>query len=43
MSSATIPVALDEVIEKGMVGEGSLILTSTFGAGLTWGAQVWRL
>lgn len=43
MSSATIPVALDEVLEQGLVGEGSLILTSTFGAGLTWGAQVWRL
>jgi 3-oxoacyl-[acyl-carrier-protein] synthase-3 len=43
MSSATIPVALDECIEKGLVGEGSLVLTAAFGAGLTWGAQVWRL
>jgi len=43
MSSATIPVALDEAIEQGLVGEGSLILTAAFGAGLTWGAQVWRL
>ena len=32
-----------EAIEKGLVGEGSHILTAAFGAGLTWGAQVWRL
>jgi 3-oxoacyl-[acyl-carrier-protein] synthase-3 len=43
MSSATIPVALDEAIEQGLVGEGSHVLTAAFGAGLTWGAQVWRL
>jgi 3-oxoacyl-[acyl-carrier-protein] synthase-3 len=43
MSSATIPVALDEAVEQGLVGEGSHVLTAAFGAGLTWGAQVWRL
>lgn len=42
MSSASIPVALDEAIEMGIVKPGMNILTATFGAGLTWGAMVWR-
>lgn len=42
MSSASIPVALDEVREQGLVREGSHVLTATFGAGLTWGSMVWR-
>ncbi len=42
MSSATIPVALDEAIEAGRIGPGSLVLTAAFGAGFTWGAMVWR-
>jgi 3-oxoacyl-[acyl-carrier-protein] synthase-3 len=43
MSSASIPVALDEVREQGLVGPGSLILMVAFGAGLTWAASVVRL
>jgi len=43
MSSATVPIALDEAIEKGLVGEGSTVLTVAFGAGLTWGAMAIRL
>lgn len=42
MSSATIPVALDEAREQGLVGPGSTVLTAAFGAGLTWGAMIWR-
>ncbi|MDH3227742.1 MAG: ketoacyl-ACP synthase III [Thermoleophilia bacterium] len=42
MSSASIPVALDEAQEKGIIGPGSSILTVAFGAGLTWGAMVLR-
>jgi 3-oxoacyl-[acyl-carrier-protein] synthase-3 len=42
MSSASIPVALDEALEQGRVGPGSNILTVAFGAGLTWGAMVLR-
>ncbi len=42
MSSATVPVALDEAREQGLVGEGANILTAAFGAGLTWGAMAWR-
>jgi 3-oxoacyl-[acyl-carrier-protein] synthase III len=43
MSSASIPVALDEAIEQGRVGAGSLVLMVAFGAGFTWAANVVRL
>ncbi|MEQ8331466.1 MAG: beta-ketoacyl-ACP synthase III [Longimicrobiales bacterium] len=42
MSSASIPVALDEAREQGLIREGSTVLSAAFGAGLTWGAMVWR-
>jgi 3-oxoacyl-[acyl-carrier-protein] synthase-3 len=42
-SSASIPIALDEAIESGRVGEGSTVLMVTFGAGFTWGSMVVRL
>jgi 3-oxoacyl-[acyl-carrier-protein] synthase III len=43
MSSASVPVALDEAREQGLIGEGSLVLMVAFGAGLTWAANVVRL
>lgn len=43
MSSASVPVALDEAKEMGRVGPGSNVLTVAFGAGLTWGAMTIRL
>ena len=43
MSSASVPVALDEAREQGVVGEGSLVLMVAFGAGFTWAANVVRL
>ncbi len=42
MSSASIPVALDEARERGLIRNGSNVLTATFGAGLTWGSMAWR-
>jgi 3-oxoacyl-[acyl-carrier-protein] synthase-3 len=42
MSSATIPVALDEAEEQGLIGPGSKILTVAFGAGFTWGAMAFE-
>jgi 3-oxoacyl-[acyl-carrier-protein] synthase-3 len=36
-SSASIPIALDECIEKGKVSEGDLVLLASFGGGVTWG------
>lgn len=43
MSSASVPVALDEAREQGLVGEESLVLMVAFGAGFTWAANVVRL
>jgi 3-oxoacyl-[acyl-carrier-protein] synthase-3 len=42
MSSASIPVALDEALEDGSLQPGMKVLTATFGAGLTWGSMVWQ-
>jgi 3-oxoacyl-[acyl-carrier-protein] synthase III len=43
MSSASIPVALDEAVEQGRAGPGSLVLMVAFGAGFTWAANVVRM
>ncbi|GAD89367.1 3-oxoacyl-[acyl-carrier-protein] synthase III [Vibrio halioticoli NBRC 102217] len=37
-SAATVPIALCEAAEQGVIKPGSEILTAAFGAGLTWGA-----
>jgi 3-oxoacyl-[acyl-carrier-protein] synthase-3 len=42
-SAASIPIALDEAIEQGVVGEGSTVLLVAFGAGFTWGSMIVRL
>ena len=41
-SSASIPIALDECIEAGKIREGSLVLLTAFGGGVTWGGTVIR-
>jgi 3-oxoacyl-[acyl-carrier-protein] synthase-3 len=41
-SSASIPIALDEVIRMGKIREGDLLVLTAFGAGLTWGSAVLR-
>lgn len=43
MSSASIPVALDEALERKVVGPGSLVLAVAFGAGFTWSGMTIRL
>jgi 3-oxoacyl-[acyl-carrier-protein] synthase III len=42
MSSATLPVALDEALEQGRIRAGSNIMMVAFGAGFTWAASVIR-
>jgi 3-oxoacyl-[acyl-carrier-protein] synthase-3 len=42
MSAATVPVALVEALEQGLVKPGSLLLLPAFGAGLTWCAHLVR-
>jgi 3-oxoacyl-[acyl-carrier-protein] synthase-3 len=39
-SSASIPIALDEVHRSGRLQRGMNVLMAVFGAGLTWGASV---
>jgi 3-oxoacyl-[acyl-carrier-protein] synthase III len=42
MSSATIPVALDEAVEQGRLRKGDNIMMVAFGAGFTWASTVMR-
>ena len=41
-SSASIPIAIDEAIERGRIRPGSTVLLCAFGAGFTWGSMVIR-
>jgi 3-oxoacyl-[acyl-carrier-protein] synthase-3 len=41
-SAATIPTALDEAVRSGQIQRGDLVLASSFGAGFTWGASLFR-
>jgi 3-oxoacyl-[acyl-carrier-protein] synthase-3 len=41
-SAASIPIALDRAWRAGRMKEGDLILFTSFGAGLTWGATLMR-
>lgn len=43
MSAASIPVALEEALDKNRVSTGDLVMLVGFGAGLTWGVNVIRL
>jgi 3-oxoacyl-[acyl-carrier-protein] synthase III len=42
MSSATIPVALDEAVEQGRLKKGDTVMMVAFGAGFTWASTVMR-
>jgi 3-oxoacyl-[acyl-carrier-protein] synthase-3 len=42
ISSATVPIALDEAVRNGTVKEGKLVLLTAFGGGLTWGSSLIR-
>jgi 3-oxoacyl-[acyl-carrier-protein] synthase-3 len=41
-SAASIPLALDEAVRQGKVQRGDTIATSGFGAGLAWGAAIFK-
>ena len=41
-SSASIPIAIDEAMEKGLIKEGSTVLLVAFGAGFTWASMIIR-
>jgi len=42
ISSATVPIALDEAVRDGTVQPGDLVLLTAFGGGLTWGSSLIR-
>ena len=41
-SAASIPLALDEAVRQGKIKPGDTVVTSGFGAGLTWGAAIFQ-
>jgi 3-oxoacyl-[acyl-carrier-protein] synthase-3 len=41
-TAASIPIALTEAWEKGMVKEGDLVVLAAFGSGFTWGSAIIR-
>lgn len=41
-SSASIPIAIDECIQSGKIKDGSLVLLTAFGGGVTWGGTLIR-
>lgn len=41
-SSASIPIAIDEAIEKGIIKDGTTALLVAFGAGFTWASMIIR-
>lgn len=40
--SASLPITLDEAIERGKVEQGDVVVLAAIGAGMTWGAHVLR-
>jgi len=42
-TGATIPIALDELMENGMLKSGDNVMFIGLGAGLTWGGVIYRL
>ena len=42
ISSATVPIALDEAVRDGSIKKDSLVLLTAFGGGLTWGSSLVR-
>ncbi|HOP86804.1 MAG TPA: beta-ketoacyl-ACP synthase III [Syntrophorhabdaceae bacterium] len=42
ISSATVPIALDEAVRDGTIKKSSLVLLTAFGGGLTWGSSLIR-
>jgi len=42
ISSATVPIALDEAVRSGVVQRGDNVILTAFGGGLTWGSSLIR-
>jgi 3-oxoacyl-[acyl-carrier-protein] synthase-3 len=42
ISSATVPIALDEAVRNGTIAKGNLVVLTAFGGGFTWGGSLIR-
>lgn len=42
-ASASVLIALDEALTRGIVEPGDLVVTAAFGGGLSWGANLIRI
>ncbi len=42
-TAATIPIALDELLEKQMLKKGDIVMFIGLGAGLTWGGVIYKM
>ena len=40
ISSATVPIALDEAVRNGLIQKGDLVILTAFGGGLTWASSL---
>ena len=38
-AGASVPIALREALDEGLIGSGGLVVTVAFGGGLAWGAN----
>ncbi len=41
-SAASIPIALGEAVEQGLIKKDDVVVLVAFGGGLSWGSTVWR-
>jgi 3-oxoacyl-[acyl-carrier-protein] synthase-3 len=41
-SAASIPIALAEAVEQGLIKKDNVVVMVAFGGGLSWGSMVWR-
>ena len=41
-SAASIPIALDEMVQEGLLRKGQKVMAIAFGAGLTWGGALFE-
>ncbi|NIP80302.1 MAG: 3-oxoacyl-ACP synthase, partial [Gemmatimonadetes bacterium] len=41
-TAATIPIAVDEAVEKGLLDRGDLLVLTAFGSGFTWASAIIR-
>ena len=42
-AGASVPIAMREAMDEGLIGEGDLVVTAAFGGGLAWGANAFVL